>query len=332
MIGDRTRIASSAPASDSPRSPSAIRSGEPSSGTTPSSTGRSPASGSSTTRTHALRATSSAGRPTSLGEPGDAIVQRREPLGGVAVARVPGVPGVDVGERGPEQPVAVGPEHHRHAPRRLREQHRVLDVCEASLERHALAREQATHDLERLLEPRGALPERDAERAELGLVPAGADPEDEPSATHLVHRRRHPGEDPGRVERRASDQRAEPDAFGGGREGRERRPRVPRPSFGRPSPRYSRWSPSQTESKPVASAERAIETISGQRTSRSTSGSWTPTLSCPAHRPRARPSPPGSPAPPSCAGSVPSGPARPRARRALRRRVRPASGRRARSR
>src|ERR1700755_3556747 len=38
------------------------------------------------------------------------------------------------------------------------------------------------------------------------------------------------------------------------------------------------WSPTQIESKPEASAARAIASSSGQRTSRSTSGSWTPTL------------------------------------------------------
>ena len=51
------------------------------------------------------------------------------------------------------------------------------------------------------------------------------------------------------------------------------------PRSGRPSPRYSRWSPSQIESKPASSAALAIATYSGQRTSRSTSGSWIPTRS-----------------------------------------------------
>ena len=235
-------------------------------------------------------------------------------------------------ERGAEQPVAVGPEHHRHAPRRLREQHRVLDVCEAPLERHALAREQATHDLERLLEPRGALPERDAERAELGLVPAGADPEDEPSAAHLVDRRRHPGEDPGRVERRAGDQRAEPDAFGGRREGRERRPRVPRPAFG------ASVAPVQ---QVVAEPDRVEAGGLGRASHRDDLGpphvafdlgELDADAELPGHRRSVRSSPPTSPARPSCAGSVPSGPARPRARRVLRRRARRASGRRARPR
>jgi len=41
--------------------------------------------------------------------------------------------------------------------------------------------------------------------------------------------------------------------------------------------RYRRWSPSQIESSPIASARRAIARSSGQRTSRSTSGSWMPT-------------------------------------------------------
>ena len=37
--------------------------------------------------------------------------------------------------------------------------------------------------------------------------------------------------------------------------------------------------PTHTESNPTSSAARAIATYSGQRTSRSTSGSWTPTRS-----------------------------------------------------
>src|SRR3954447_10140553 len=37
------------------------------------------------------------------------------------------------------------------------------------------------------------------------------------------------------------------------------------------------WSPTQIESKPPRSAARAMARSSGQRTSRSTSGSWTPT-------------------------------------------------------
>lgn len=44
-----------------------------------------------------------------------------------------------------------------------------------------------------------------------------------------------------------------------------------------PGRSYSRWSPTQSESSPTASAVRAIENSSGQATGRSTSGSWTPT-------------------------------------------------------
>src|SRR6266542_97587 len=50
------------------------------------------------------------------------------------------------------------------------------------------------------------------------------------------------------------------------------------PRSGRPSPRYSRWSPTQPESNPASSAAAAMAAYSGHRTSRSTSGSWTPTL------------------------------------------------------
>ena len=271
-------------------------------------------------------------------------------------------------ERGAQQPVAVGPEHHRHAPGRLREQHRVLDVREAPLERHAFAREQTTDDLERLLEPRSALPERDAERAELRLVPAGADPEDEPSAAHLVDRRRHPGEDPGRVERRAGDQRAEPDAFGGRREGRERRPRVPRPAFGASvaSVQQVVAEPDRVEAGGLGRAGHRDDL--GPPHVAFDLGELDADAELPGHRRSVRcvrpgegggsmlaaegfelvfrrlhmatarywrglrPSPPASPARPSSAGSVLSGPARPRARRVLRRRARPASGRPARPR
>ena len=58
--------------------------------------------------------------------------------------------------------------------------------------------------------------------------------------------------------------------------------------------RYSRWSPTQIESKPAASASRAIARSSGQRTSRSTSGSWMPTpMGRPAARGMVRPAPGG---------------------------------------
>ena len=44
-----------------------------------------------------------------------------------------------------------------------------------------------------------------------------------------------------------------------------------------PGSRYRRWSPTHTESNPTSSAARAMSRSSGHRTSRSTSGSWTPT-------------------------------------------------------
>src|SRR5258708_5458195 len=48
------------------------------------------------------------------------------------------------------------------------------------------------------------------------------------------------------------------------------------PRGGPSSYRYRRWSPSHRVSKPTSSAAFAIATYSGQRTTRSTSGSWMP--------------------------------------------------------
>ena len=73
--------------------------------------------------------------------------------------------------------------------------------------------------------------ERDPERAELGLVPAGADAEDEATAGDLVDRRGHARDQPGRMERRRRDQRPQPHALGRRGERGERRPHVPRPAL-----------------------------------------------------------------------------------------------------
>ena len=58
-------------------------------------------------------------------------------------------------------------------------------------ERHALAVQQPADDLERLLEARDAVVERDPERAELRLVPARAERQHEAAAADLVEGRRH---------------------------------------------------------------------------------------------------------------------------------------------
>src|SRR5207244_13205751 len=57
---------------------------------------------------------------------------------------------------------------------------------------------------------------------ELGLVPAGADPQVEPAAAHEVDRRRHLRNVRWMPEGRAGDERPEPDTRRGGRDGRER--------------------------------------------------------------------------------------------------------------
>src|SRR3990172_7493740 len=51
------------------------------------------------------------------------------------------------------------------------------------------------------------------------------------------------------------------------------------PRGGRSGPGNGRWPPPPSESTPACSAARAMSRNSGQRTSRSTSGSWTPTFS-----------------------------------------------------
>src|SRR5215210_2246275 len=69
--------------------------------------------------------------------------------------------------------------------------------------------------------------ERDPERAELLLVPAGAEPEHEAVAGHLR-------DQPRRVEGGAGNQRPELDPLRGRGERAEQRPRLPRPALGRP--------------------------------------------------------------------------------------------------
>jgi hypothetical protein len=55
--------------------------------------------------------------------------------------------------------------------------------------------QQRFENLDRLLEAADTMVEREVEGVEFRLVPAAADPEDEPSAAHLVERCRHLGGD-----------------------------------------------------------------------------------------------------------------------------------------
>ena len=108
-----------------------------------------------------------------------------------------------------------------------RQQDSIVDLPEAARERDAVARQQPADDRERLLEARDAVVVRDPERAELLLVPAGAEPEHEAAAADLVDRRGHPRDQTGRVEPGARDERPEPHALRRGRERGELGPGVP---------------------------------------------------------------------------------------------------------
>ena len=130
-------------------------------------------------------------------------------------------------ERDGEDALSVRADHQGHAPRRRREEHGVLDRDERTRETDLVAGEQSADDLERLGEPRYAPVEGKAERAELGLVPACADAEDESSARDLVDRRRGARQDPRRVERGRGHERPEPHPGRHRRERGELRPDVP---------------------------------------------------------------------------------------------------------
>lgn len=107
-----------------------------------------------------------------------------------------------------------------------------LQLAVASLEVAAVEidgalTEERPDDRERLFEPVDSMVERKAERTEFRIVPAGAEPEDEPPSRDLVHRRRELGEHGRGVKCRGCDQRAEANA--GRRRGnrREQRPDFP---------------------------------------------------------------------------------------------------------
>jgi hypothetical protein len=96
---------------------------------------------------------------------------------------------------------------------------------------HSFGVEQTAQDLERLLEPRRAVIERDPERVELRAVPARAHAEVQSAAADLGERRRLLGQDRGVVERERGDERADPDAVGHGCHGGQEGPRFPRTPF-----------------------------------------------------------------------------------------------------
>ena len=176
----------------------------------------------------------------------------------------------------PQKTRPVAAEHQRQLPRRWREEYRVGDLVESSVDRDALLREQAPDDLERLLEPADQVVEGEAERRELRVVPAGADPEPKASTADLVDGRRHAREHPGRVVGGRRDERSELDPRCRGRESGELRPDVPgaaltarrRGTACDPRPRSSRSLPPRPRGRspePPASARHARPPAAGSR-------------------------------------------------------------------
>src|SRR5205823_13456932 len=74
---------------------------------------------------------------------------------------------------------------------------------------HFVLPHQRGDDVESLLEARDAMIERQAEGDELGLVPAGAEPQREAAAADLVERGRHLRQERGIAEGGAGDERAD---------------------------------------------------------------------------------------------------------------------------
>src|SRR5439155_15413574 len=97
---------------------------------------------------------------------------------GVAVPVVPDVPAVDVREGRPQDSLAGRSDHDRRR-RPTGKEHGVVEVLERPVEGDPLASQQTADDLEGLLEPCGTVVEGEAEGGELGLVPSGAEAEDQ---------------------------------------------------------------------------------------------------------------------------------------------------------
>src|SRR6185503_17926725 len=121
----------------------------------------------------------------------DQLPEGRHPVRGIAGVGEPDVPGIRVGHGDPEHPRADGADHERWAMRTrpARQQLAVARLVELPVEVDGALTQEGADDGERLLEPIDAVIEREAERAELRVVPAGAETEDQAAATDLVDRR-----------------------------------------------------------------------------------------------------------------------------------------------
>ena len=135
-----------------------------------------------------------------------------------------------MGHRGAEHPRAVRADHQRRAgrPRAARQELAVAHLVPASVEVDGAFAQERADDRERLLEAVDAVVVRVAVGAELGLVPARAEAEDEPAATQLVDRGGLLGEQRRVVEVGAGDERPELDPRRRGGDRGQQRPRLPR--------------------------------------------------------------------------------------------------------
>jgi hypothetical protein len=152
--------------------------------------------------------------------------------GSIAGVGVPGVPQIHVRRRDPEHPRTVRADHQRRSvrPWPVRQQLAVAGAEVGSLEVDRAVPQQAADDREGFLEAVDPVVERHAERAELGLVPAGPDAEHEPATRDLVDRVGLLGQDRRVVEAEAGDERPELDPARHGRDRGKARPGLPRPS------------------------------------------------------------------------------------------------------
>src|SRR5262249_43945825 len=137
-------------------------------------------------------------------------------------------------ERGRDGAAAASTADEQRRPRllnRLRLRGRVLERVVPAAEVDPLLGPEPVHDLDLLgahLDAYPRLGEREAVRAVLALVPAGAHPELDPATRYVVGGRRGVGEQPGQAKRGGGDERAEAECRRPCRERGDRRPRVVR--------------------------------------------------------------------------------------------------------
>ena len=174
---------------------------------------------------------------------------------------------------------------HEHGDAAIRSggEHRVPRLLVPTAEGDGLAAQQGNDDPERLFESIDPMVAGEAERLVFGVVPPGAETEDQPATAHLVGRCSHLGDEGRAPEARAQDERPDLDALGHGREALTMVQASCMPSIGPFAGSLKKWSNIHTESRPCASAARANDRIAGQpgvepSPSTSAAGITTPTF------------------------------------------------------